>query len=205
MSVEWLYHLPAPARRGLYFGLQRLVGSLIATVWREYLAWERLSPAELDARVEGKLRNTLGGALAHNAHYRELGLQPRPGETALEFLGRFPVLTREIIRARFASLVADPLRAAVTSPASVSRRRYDWLVVKTGGSTGQPTSVVHDAGGRDWGRATRLFAARLCGQPLGTRYFRLWGSEADLLKTRLSLITLPAEPDIGCPRKHCTR
>ena len=148
--------------------------------------------------MERRLRDTLGGACEHSAYYRDLGLQPRPGETALEFLGRFPVLTREIIRSHFPSLVADPLRGVITSPESVSRRRYDWQVVKTGGTTGHPTSVVHDAGGRDWGRATRLFAARLCGQPLGTRYFRLWGSEADLLKTRLSPARRAEQALLGC-------
>ncbi len=197
MSVDWLYHLPAPVRRGLYFGLQRAVGSRIGPVWREYLSWVQLSEEELQERVERKLRDTLGGALAHNAYYRKLGLQPRPGESARELLGRFPVLTRETIRSAFTSLVADPLRAAIASPESVSGRRYDWLVVKTGGTTGLPTAVVHDARGRDWGRATRLFAARLCGQPLGTRYFRLWGSEADLLKTRLSLILRAQQALLG--------
>src|SRR6185295_14177342 len=83
---------------------------------------------------------------------------------------------------QFVELVIDPLRAEITSPSSVSSKRYDWLVVKTGGTTGVPTSVVHDARYRDCGRATRLFSQRLCGFPLGTRYFRLWGSEADLLE-----------------------
>jgi phenylacetate-CoA ligase len=197
LSVDWLCHLPAPLRRGLYFGLQRAIGSRIGSVWREYLSWEGLSPEELEARVERKLRNTLSGAVEHNAFYRELGLQARPGETAPAFLGRFPMLTRETIRSRFASLVADPLRATISSPENVSPRRYDWLVVKTGGTTGHPTSVVHDASGRDWGRATRLFAARLCGQPLGTRHFRLWGSEADLLKARQSLVLRTQQALLG--------
>src|SRR6185295_17910998 len=82
---------------------------------------------------------------------------------------------------QFVELVIDPLRAEITSPSSVSSKRYDWLVVKTGGTTGVPTTVVHDATYRDCGRATRLFSQQLCGFPLGTRYFRLWGSEADLL------------------------
>src|SRR5207245_92765 len=93
---------------------------------------------------------------------------------------RFPVLTREMVRERFAVIVIDALRQEIRSAASVSKKRYEWLVVKTGGTTGQPTSVVHDARARDWGRATRLQAAKMCGMALGTRYFRRWGSEPDL-------------------------
>lgn len=187
MNVDWLQHLPAPVRRGLYFGLQRAIGSRIGAIWREFQSWEHLTPEQLEARVEAKLSETLANAVAHCAYYRGLGLAPRAGESARAFLGRFPVLTRETVRERFTELVADHLRAQITSPHSQSRQRYDWLVVKTGGTTGNPTTVVHDASGRDWGRATRLFSARQCGHPLGTRYFRLWGSEPDLLQTEAKL------------------
>ena len=187
MNVDWLSHLPSPLRRGLYFGLQRAIGSRISSVWREFQSWEHLSPPALNVRVEERLTETLSAALARNSYYRELGLVRKPGETAAEFLTRFPTLTREKIREHFTELVADDLRGEIASPASVARRRYDWLVVKTGGTTGHPTTVVHDARARDWGRATRLFAARQCGQPLGTRYFRLWGSETDLLEARMNL------------------
>jgi phenylacetate-CoA ligase len=186
VGVEWLRHLPAPVRRGLYFSLQRAVGSRIGPTWREFLSWERLSAAALAERVEERLSATLAGALAHNAAYRELGVIRRSGETAVDLLRRFPVLTRERLRDRFLDLVHDDWRSEITSTSSVAHRRYSWLVVKTGGTTGVPTTVVHDARGRDWGRATRLYAARQCGLPLGTRYFRLWGSEADLMQARSS-------------------
>jgi phenylacetate-CoA ligase len=172
-------------RRGLYFGLQRSIGSRIGSVWRELQRWERLSPEALSDRVNVRLREVLENATSHSAYYRKLGL--RVGHAAAaDSLRRFPVLTREILRAEFSNIVVDSLRSEITSPASVARRRYDWLVVKTGGTTGNPTTVVHDARARDWGRATRLLSARLCGHPLGTRYFRLWGSEADLLQTEAS-------------------
>lgn len=187
MNVDWLSRLPAPARRGLYFALQGLAGSRIRPVWREFRTWERLQPSDLDHAVEHRLGRLLDGAVAHSPYYRGLGLRRRTGEGAREFLRRFPVLTREILRERFTDIVADPLRGEITSTESVSPRRYDWIVVKTGGTTGNPTTVVHDRGQRDWGRATRLFSARQCGHPLGTRYFKLWGSEQDLLNTQMKL------------------
>jgi phenylacetate-CoA ligase len=187
LNVDWLANLPAPARRALYFGLQRGLGSRIGPVWREFLAWEKFSPAQLNEAVDAKLSRLLAAATTHSEYYRNLDLARRADESARDWLRRFPTLNRVTLRENFTTLVTDSLRGEITSPDSVSHRRYDWLVVKTGGTTGTPTTVVHDANTRDWGRATRLYALRQCGFPLGTRYFRLWGSEQDLLNQQVSL------------------
>lgn len=183
MNVDWISRLPAPARAIGYFTLQRLIGSRVATAWRDFRRWTRYSRSELNDAVESRLGHTLQNALLHSSHYRELGLARRTGESAVEFLRRFPILTREDLRDQFTRIVADSLQAEITGPESRSRRRYDWLVVKTGGTTGTPTAVIHDGWFRDCGRATRLFSQQLCGFPLGTRYFRLWGSEQDLMQS----------------------
>ena len=149
--------------------------------------WEQISPIEHDRRVEERLGNTLDRAVNASEYYRGLKLQRKPGERAPDFLRRFPGLNREILRSDFTRLVADSHRSEITSPQAMSSKRYDWLVVKTGGTTGNPTTVVHDATSRDWGRSTRLLASKMCEQPLGTRYFRLWGSEPDLLQEQASL------------------
>ena len=185
MNVDWLSRLPGPVRRSLYLHLQGLLGARLSEVWTEFQAWTRHSPAQLEEVVEQRLGGLLEGAVRQVTYYRALGLARRPGESAREFLRRFPVLHRETVRDRFADLVVDDRRAELCSPESVSPKRYDWLVVKTGGSTGTPTAVVHDANMRDWGRASRLFSAQQCGHPLGTRYFRLWGAEQDLLRTQV--------------------
>lgn len=182
MNVDWLSRLPAPARVALYFTLQQAIGSKILARWREFQAWTRFSSAELDRAIEKRLSKLLSHALNESAFYRRLGLLPDSRERAAHFLKRFPILTREQIRDQFSELVIDSLKHEIASPASVASKRYDWLVVKTGGTTGTPTSVVHDAVFRDWGRTTRLFAQALCGFPLGTRFFRLWGSEQDLMQ-----------------------
>lgn len=187
MNVEWISHLPAPVRRGLYFGLQRAIGSRIAPIWRQFQSWEHLSPDSLHAAIDHRLGNLLDHAVLHSEYYRDLNLHRLPEEPAASFLQRFPILSRPIVRQHFTRLVTDTLRPEITGPQSVCRMRYGWLVVKTGGTTGIPTAVVHDATTRDWGRATRLYAARLSGFPLGTPYFRLWGSEPDLLNTEAAL------------------
>lgn len=187
MNVDWLFNLPAPVRRGLYFGIQRVIGTGISSTWREMQAWEFLPEVELEKRIEAKLGRLLDHALQHSERYRKLGLQRQPQETNRQFLTRFPLLNREVIRNEFTQIVDDAHRNEIRSPESVSAKRYDWLIVKTGGTTGNPTTVVHDALGRDWGRATRLLASKFAEQPLGDRFFRLWGSEADLLKEQASL------------------
>jgi phenylacetate-CoA ligase len=187
MNVEWLNRLPAPARRALYFSIQRAIGSRISATWSEFLGWEKFSPSQLDAAVDTRLGNLLTIASAQSEYYRSLGLVRRPSETAIAWLRRFPTLGRPTVRENFARVVIDPLRAEITSPSSVSRKRYDWLVVKTGGTTGVPTTVVHDARARDWGRVTRLYGLRQSGFPLGIPYFRLWGSEPELFNQQAAL------------------
>jgi phenylacetate-CoA ligase len=182
LNVDWLSRLPAPPRRALYFGLQKLIGSRVGPVWREVQKWDAFTPAQLEEAVEERLGKVLAHASEKSGYYRKLGLVRDPAESAREFLRRFPVLKRSQVRAHFTELVVDDKQHEITSPASVSSRRYDWLVVKTGGTTGEPTTVVHDATTRDWGRATRLYSARQCGFPLGIRYFRLWGSEPGLFQ-----------------------
>jgi len=182
LNLDRIASLPAAWRRAAYFGLQRAIGSQIGSKWREWREWERYTPAELEAAVERRLSGLLTASVRDSAFYRKRTLNRRANERATEFLRRFPILTREQIRSEFAEIVVDSLRGEIISPSSFSEKRYDWLVVKTGGTTGNPTSVVHDAGFRDWGRASRLFSQRLCGFPLGTRYFRLWGSEQELMQ-----------------------
>lgn len=187
MNVEWLSRLPSPARRALYFGLQRPIGSRILSTWREFQSWDCFTKEQLEEHVQSRLSELLSVATEQSEYYRRLGLQRSANESAFDFLRRFPLLSRGQVREHFTHLVVDPLRHEITSPSSTARGRYGWLIVKTGGTTGQPTTVVHDARGRDWGRATRLYAARQCGFPLGTRYFRLWGSEPDLLQQKAPL------------------
>ncbi len=187
MNVDWISRLPAPMRRALYFASQRAIGSRIGPVWREFLAWRRFTPEQLDRAVDHRLGGALESAIRSSDYYRSLRIARGSNESAVQWLRRFPILSRAQVREHFLQIVADSLRSEITSPESVSRKRYDWLVVKTGGSTGTPTTVVHDARARDWGRATRLYAARQCGFPLGTPYFRLWGSEQDLLNQQASV------------------
>src|SRR5438045_3597749 len=139
LSAELLTHAPAPIRRAVYFALQRAIGSRIALTWREFQRWERFTPKQLGSAVEERLSHLLATATAESEYYHELRLERHPAEPAREWLRRFPVLSREKVRENFARLVNNSLRNEIISPQSVARKRYDWLIVKTGGTTGIPT------------------------------------------------------------------
>jgi hypothetical protein len=173
LNVEWISSCPAPVRIGGYFTLQRLIGSRIFQTWREWQKWERLSASELDDAVESRLSRLLAKANRESEYYRKLGLQRTPDETAEQFLARFPILGREQVRSCFCELVIDSLRNEIVSSDSCSKKRYDWLVVKTGGTTGVPTavcmtqysatggallgSILSTCVGSRWGRAISAF------------------------------------------------
>ena len=188
MKLELLAHLPPAVRRALYFSLQQAIGSDIRGVWRELSEWEAFSPPQLEAAVESRLGQLLEGARKNSAYYRGLKIPARGSRRAQDWLRDFPILSRENLAEQFSEIVVDELRSSIGSPLASPPRGYGWVVVKTGGTTGTPTAVVHDAQFRDWGRALRLYASKLCGFPLGTPYFRLWGSEEDLLNQEGSRI-----------------
>ncbi len=88
----------------------------------------------------------------------------------MEWLRRFPALSRAQVREYFAHLVVDELRAEITSPDSVSKKRYDWLVVKTGGSTGVPTT-------EDGTLQSSVFVRHFVGVSLNRQIIREWQLE----------------------------
>ena len=93
-------------------------------------------------------------------------------------LSAFPVLRKEDIHAHFEEMMEPSLLDDYKSPKRA--KGYSWVEVKTGGSTGTPTTVIHDKDFRDWGRAGRLYSQHLCGFPIGTPFYMLWGSMRDI-------------------------
>ncbi len=166
--------MPTRFRRWLFFKLNRVIGSRCEACYRELLAWERLDPGELARRRAVRLDAVLKHAATSVPFYRE---RVSPAEPFA--LASFPVLSRDDVRSHFKELMTDRLRAEQEG-AAPRQRGYSWVSVDTGGSTGIPTTVIHDRDFRDFDRASRLYAMHLCGFPFGTPYFRLWGSMKDI-------------------------
>lgn len=166
--------------RKLLLALQRLMGSRVGHYYREFLAVERGSRDALLALQGARLESVLRAAALNSPFYRA-----HVGGSNSPALSDFPILRKEDLREHFAALMTESLRREYLS--SRMRAGYSWSEVKTGGSTGAPTTVIHDVEFRDQGRASRMYSQYLCGFPFGTPYFRLWGSMADIQRTRDSI------------------
>lgn len=147
-----------------------LIGSGLRGHYREFLAAERWPVARLSELHDRRLAALLGQAMQEVPFYRRRVTSPQ--------LAAFPILRKEEVHAHFEELMEPSLRAEYRGQRR--KDRYSWVEVKTGGSTGTPTVVIHDKDFRDWGRAGRLYSQHLCGFPLGTPFFMLWGSMRDI-------------------------
>lgn len=156
-----------------FLALNRLIGSRCAARYREMLHWEALDASEVLRRREAREGRLLAHAATAIPFYRDRVKQGTPPA-----LDAFPVLTRTDVQTRYKDLMSARLRREFER--RTARRSYGWVEVSTGGSTGRPTTVIHDAAFRDSDRAARLYAMRLCGFPFGTPHFRLWGCMRDI-------------------------
>jgi len=163
----------------LYFSSQRVLGSRVHDYFEEFQRFENTRPEYFQEIQEQRLHQLLEHAATAVPFYRERVPERHPR------LQDFPMLTKADVRANFLDLMAKDLRLEYTG--AKRKAAYSWIPVKTGGSTGVPTTVIHDREYRDRGRAGRLYSRLLCGFPLGTPYLRLWGSMQEINQARTSL------------------
>ncbi len=152
----------------------------MAKHYREFLALNSYSSQYLKELQTDRLRRLLAKTIAGIPFYRDR-VQPS-GNLALR---DFPVLTKADIQQNFQNLMSPQIRQEYNS--GKRSRSYSWLTVQTGGSTGMPTTVIHDKKFRDFNRAARLYTQYLCGFPIGTPYFKLWGSMREINDSRGSI------------------
>lgn len=168
-------------RRHTFFVLNRLIGSRCGECYRKMFEWEKLDKNELEYRQRKRLKAILHHAVVRVPYYRKHVSQTK--DLSLE---SFPILTRLDVRTNFHDLMTDQLRCEYDGKIP-RQHRYSWVEVKTGGSTGMPTKVIHDGDFRDFDRASRLYTMYMCGFPFGTPYFRLWGSMREINQMKDSL------------------
>jgi phenylacetate-CoA ligase len=84
-------------------------------------------------------------------------------------LNKLPVLTKAILSEQFEELKSDDL----------ALRR--WYTNRSGGSTGEPVTVIQDAHYRIHSEAKKLVEFEWSGWRPGERLIRVWGSERDIL------------------------
>ncbi len=151
-----------------------LIGSGLRGHYREFLAAEHWPAVRLKELHDQRIAALLRCAVKDVPFYRDRARAPE--------LSAFPILRKEDVHAHFEELMEPSLLAEYRG--EKKKERYSWVEVKTGGSTGKPTVVIHDRDFRDWGRAGRLYSQHLCGFPLGTPFFMLWGSMRDINESK---------------------
>ena len=155
-----------------------LMGSRLREAYREYCSLPGMSGPALEGLVSHRLSSLLGYASRMVPFYRD---RVAGGECTLD---RFPILRKGDIQDHFQKIISLDVREDYNL--GKLKLPSGWIMVKTGGSTGKPTTVIHDDVFRDWGRAGRLFSQALCGFPIGTPFFYLWGSMRDITDARES-------------------
>ena len=161
-------------RRLAFLLAHDLIGSDLRGHYGEFLAAEKWPASRLKELHEQRLAALLQYAVNEIPFYRSRVTSPK--------LSAFPILRKEDVHAHFEELMEPSLLAEYRG--EKKKARYSWVEVKTGGSTGTPTVVIHDRDFRDWGRAGRLYSQHLCGFPLGTPFFMLWGSMRDISESK---------------------
>lgn len=156
-------------KRSLFFLLQQGIGSHAGNCYREIRKTESWSPDQLADWQAQQLKSLAVFSTATVPFYK-----PYHGAV----LSDFPILTKDLIARHYRDLMAPSLLAEYTS--SPRRKKYGWVQVTSGGTTGTPTTVIHDAVFRDQNRAHRVYEYDICGFPFGTPHYRLWGSMQDI-------------------------
>ncbi len=136
--------------------------------------------AKLETYTQEKLKNVLLHAYQHVPYYtkvlRQAGVVEND-DVQLENWNHIPILTKATLRKEFHRLQSDDL----------DKRK--WFVNHSGGSTGEPSSVIQDKTYAEWNIANKLYYKSFGRQEIGEPELRLWSSEAEVLegKEKLSI------------------
>jgi phenylacetate-CoA ligase len=141
-----------------------------ALAFLEKHEWD--SPAQRAELQKERLGRMLAHACKHVPYYRKLfeasGVS-EGGRVHVDRFPRIPIMTRRLFRDHFEDLKSDDL----------DQRR--WYANKTGGSTGEPLSLIQErADGSVTGTAVLRWFYGWHGVRPGDREIKLWGSDRDL-------------------------
>ncbi len=158
-------------RSATYLALHRLMKSRLPVLYREYLAQDRTRTTPDPTLALGEM---LRHALTTVPYYREVSgigsaeVRATAVDDPLALLARMPILTKETIRAageRLTSSVGD---------------RSSWYHNATGGSTGEPLTLIQDAEHHARIVAIQEVYSTWAGGGLGRPEVFIWGSERDI-------------------------
>ena len=155
----------ARLRGDAYLLLHRAAGSRLGSYYRAFLRQDR----ERSYPEPGALlAQTLEHAVTTVPHYRGVVAPQEIRADPFAALSRFPVLSREVVRASWRELLSE------------RGDRGEWVENTSGGSTGEPVKLLQDPDHLAWTVAAREVYSTWAGGGLGEPELYVWGSEKDL-------------------------
>jgi phenylacetate-CoA ligase len=149
----------------------RLAGQTHKNI-RELSRWAALDDGGARDLQRARLRALLVHAYENVPYYNQLfagiGLVDERLEVNLDRFGAIPLLERSVLSGARQDLLSGDL---------AGRR---WGYNSSGGSTGEPVTVVQDKEYLEWSRAGKIFFDRWTGRMISDRKVVLWGSERDI-------------------------
>lgn len=140
---------------------------------------EQFGKRELDEYTNKRLTELVSYAYEHVPYYKNkllsAGVAKENGDFALENFCNIPLLSKEDIRSHFDEMASHELN------------RRKWKYKTTGGSTGQPLTVIHDLERVGWVNAVKDLRNEWSKMCFGDSRVRIWGSERDLFYGKESL------------------
>ena len=134
--------------------------------------WQWIDRRKNSVLENDRLRNLLLHAYHHVPFYRETlvkaGVVKNPNTVDLDRFHRVSLLDKAKIRSHFEDLKSDDL----------SKRK--WHKNSSGGSTGEPVTLIQDSVYNDWRGAVKVLYDDWAGYSFADRKIRLWGSIRDL-------------------------
>ncbi|MDM8553183.1 hypothetical protein QUF75_00415 [Desulfococcaceae bacterium HSG7] len=127
---------------------------------------------QVNALQYNRLTRLIKYAYKHVPYYRNLlsdsGVVNSQKKIILDNFSNIPLLDKQTIKNEFERLQSDKLH------------KRKWHYETTGGSTGEPTKVIHDLERSRWIIAMKGLRNEWCGVKLNHKKVHLWGSERDL-------------------------
>ncbi|MBN1256630.1 MAG: phenylacetate--CoA ligase family protein [Planctomycetes bacterium] len=160
--LSWLYH-KLVTRKQHWRNLKTL---------RE---WQWLPPDKLRAVSEERLRNLLAHAAAQVPYYskllREADIVDNAGKVNLDNFSKIPYLDKDLLRSNYDALTSTDR----------PKRKYVYTNC-SGGSTGEPISMLQDGYYQEWNFPATLLGEEWTGVTFGQKRVAIWGSTLELLK-----------------------
>lgn len=154
-------------RRAIFMGLHQMMGSRIHQYYNEFYKVESYTREQLHDLQQKRLTEILEHAVRSVPYYRE-----RVSGNGKVQLQQFPVLTRKEVQDNFHNLMEQNFYKNFRSGDKPAP--FGWDYVRTGGTTGEPTELIHDQEMRERGRAGRIYSFEKFGLPFGAPHYKLW-------------------------------